>query len=741
MSIGAKLRLHALEERVLFKLPSDAPSLGPPPSPSSSVIWVDTAPELEAAVQNLQSGQTIVIEPGVYQLSRTLFVGKDSPVQNVLIRGSTDDFNDVVIKGLGMDGPFNASLAFGFSIYNAQDVTIANLSVGEVYYHAVDLQGGAGAERIHLYHCRFFDAGEQILKSNSGGGGVDDSSIEYCLIEFTNGPSQIDHGGGTGYTGGIHAHETDRWVIRHNLWRNFHNPDGLQHQWAPVVLMWNGSSGTIVEGNTFIDCDRAVAFGLIDKAGGTDHSGGVIRNNFVYQRPGLFTTARRAESDGQLLAYDSPGTQIYHNTVLTNGNSRFSIEVRWANTGVAFDNNLTDAPLNARDGGAYTAAGNYLSATSAMFVNPANANLHLLDTSATRASVIDRAVVRGGATDDFDGGPRPAGPAPDVGADEFVSSNTPPVAGDDTTTVGEDLPGAINVLANDQDADGDALSITAFTQPAHGQVSLAGGVFTYTPAVAFVGDDSFTYTVSDGRGGTDTATVNVTVRPRYDTVALEADAWYAGKRALVVRGTAGDDQILLRKDGSGYMAVEMNGVNRGRFRLTDVNRIVARGKEGNDSIELRSDVSRRIQIDGGAGNDTLRGGAKYDVLLGGDGDDVLYGGAARDVLVGGTGADVIYGRDPVPAGTDGDLLIAGATAHDGNDAAWKAILTEWTSSRTYTQRTTRLASGASGLPRLDATTVFDDTSSDVLVGGTGADWFFADPVRDSTDQASNERVN
>ena len=135
--------------------------------------------------------------------------------------------------------------------------------------------------------------------------------------------------------------------------------------------MWNGSSDTVVEGNTFIDCDRAVAFGLVDKAGGFDHQGGVIRNNFVYQRPGLFSAARRAASDGQLLVYDSPGTQVYHNTVLTNGNSRLSLEVRWANTGVAFDNNLADAPLGQRDGGTYTAAGNYLSATPAMFVNPA----------------------------------------------------------------------------------------------------------------------------------------------------------------------------------------------------------------------------------------------------------------------------------------------------------------------------------------------------------------------------------
>jgi hypothetical protein len=420
MRHSRRLRLEELEVRDVPATPADAPALPPPPA---NAIHVDTVAELQSAVANLQSNQTIVVHPGTYQLTRTLYIGLNNPVQNVTIRGATNEFNDVVIKGLGMDGPFVASLAHGISVYNAQDVTIANLSVGEVYFHAIDLQGVQGADRVNLYHCRFFDAGEQIIKSSAGGGGVDDCRLEYCLVEFTNGPSVIDHGGGTGYTGGLHAHETDRWLIRHNLFRNFHTPDSVTHWFAPVVLMWNGSADTVVEGNTFIDADRAVALGLIDKVGGTDHSGGVIRNNFVYQRPGLFSAARRAASDGQLLVYDSPGTQVYHNTVLTSGNSRLSLETRWLTTGVAFDNNLTDAPFGTRDGGTHTAAGNYTSATASMFVNPSAGNLHLVDSPATRAAVIDRAVSRAGATTDFDNWARPSGPAADIGADEVAPPN------------------------------------------------------------------------------------------------------------------------------------------------------------------------------------------------------------------------------------------------------------------------------------------------------------------------------
>jgi hypothetical protein len=53
----------------------------------------------------------------------------------------------------------------------------------------------------------------------------------------------------------------------------------------------------------------------------------------------------------------------------------------------------------------------------------------------------------------------------------------------------------------------------------------------------------------------------------------------------------------------------------------------------------------------------------------------------------------------------------------------------------------RLKNGLYNLPRLDATTVFADSSNDTLVGGKGVDWFFADPTRDTTDRAGVEVVS
>ena len=91
------------------------------------------------------------------------------------------------------------------------------------------------------------------------------------------------------------------------------------------------------------------------------------------------------------------------------------------------------------------------------------------------------------------------------------AGSTPPVAGDDVATVYPQTPVAIDVLANDTDANGDALTIDSFTQPSNGTVVESAGGLAYTSDVGFTGADSFTYVVSDGAGGTDSATVTVSV--------------------------------------------------------------------------------------------------------------------------------------------------------------------------------------------------------------------------------------
>ncbi|HEU4920907.1 MAG TPA: S8 family serine peptidase [Candidatus Limnocylindrales bacterium] len=91
--------------------------------------------------------------------------------------------------------------------------------------------------------------------------------------------------------------------------------------------------------------------------------------------------------------------------------------------------------------------------------------------------------------------------------------NQPPDAVDDAATTTEGVAVSIPVLANDSDPDGDALSVSAVGDPANGTAILdpSGTAIQYTPDAAFSGSDAFGYTISDGEGGTDSATVTLTV--------------------------------------------------------------------------------------------------------------------------------------------------------------------------------------------------------------------------------------
>jgi len=139
-------------------------------------------------------------------------------------------------------------------------------------------------------------------------------------------------------------------------------------------------------------------------------------------------------------------------------------------------------------------------------------------------------------------------------------------------------------------------------------------------------------------------------------------------------------------------------------------------------------------ITGGIGNDNLRGAANSStILVGLSGDDILTGGSQRDLLFGGFGSDVMFG-----AGAD-DLLVSGTTLHDTNRISLTLILSEWTSARTFAQRTANLYGSGTGVSSnggvflnsdpLDQVvdTVFSDEDLDTLTGGLNQDWFFAVP--------------
>lgn len=95
--------------------------------------------------------------------------------------------------------------------------------------------------------------------------------------------------------------------------------------------------------------------------------------------------------------------------------------------------------------------------------------------------------------------------------------NDPPRANDDIIVTQEDVEATIDVLANDIEVDNELLTITAVSKPEGGSVTInSAGTLTYTPEANFYGRDSFTYTVTDREGETDTATVEISLTSTND---------------------------------------------------------------------------------------------------------------------------------------------------------------------------------------------------------------------------------
>jgi uncharacterized repeat protein (TIGR01451 family) len=117
------------------------------------------------------------------------------------------------------------------------------------------------------------------------------------------------------------------------------------------------------------------------------------------------------------------------------------------------------------------------------------------------------------------------------------SINDPPLAENDAAATDEDVAVVIDVLGNDSDpVEGDPLSIVGVTQGTNGTVSYTPSNLTYTPDLNFNGFDAFTYTISDGNGGFDTASVDVTINPVNDPPIAVQDPWPASPPIIIGQG-------------------------------------------------------------------------------------------------------------------------------------------------------------------------------------------------------------
>jgi Ca2+-binding RTX toxin-like protein len=234
--------------------------------------------------------------------------------------------------------------------------------------------------------------------------------------------------------------------------------------------------------------------------------------------------------------------------------------------------------------------------------------------------------------------------------------NSTPIAQSDTASTDKNQVltiTAAQLLSNDSDADNDTLVIQSVQSALNGQAALnSDGSVTFTADSDYVGAASFTYTVSDGQGGTATASVNITVNDVIDSGIIGTD----GDDELF--GTAGDDVISAQAGddivNAGSGADTVSGGN-GDDQLN-----------GGDDDDLLYGDNGDDFITGGRGNNEIYGGEDSDVLVGASNDDLVYGGADDDLLLGNNGDDTLFGGegdDKIYGGRGDDILHFG----EGND--------------------------------------------------------------------------
>jgi Ca2+-binding RTX toxin-like protein len=185
---------------------------------------------------------------------------------------------------------------------------------------------------------------------------------------------------------------------------------------------------------------------------------------------------------------------------------------------------------------------------------------------------------------------------------------------------------------------------------------------------------------------------------------------------LIIVGTGGSDTIAV--NATNPSAITVNGV--GSYSVGASGHVIVYGMASDDNISLIGNIN--LEAHGGAGNDTITGGAGHDVIFGDTGNDTLTGAAGNDVLIGGDGSDRLVGS----AGND--ILVAGdLQGHNYNTL--RTISDNWAA---YWTADDDLEDNNN-----DGDVV--DENADQLTGSAGHDWFIIGSGDKITDINSNTK--
>ncbi|CAA7625085.1 cadherin-like domain-containing protein [Magnetospirillum sp. SS-4] len=214
-----------------------------------------------------------------------------------------------------------------------------------------------------------------------------------------------------------------------------------------------------------------------------------------------------------------------------------------------------------------------------------------------------------------------------------------------------------DLVANAADVDGDTLTVSAISAD-HGTVAISGGDVIFTPDAGFSGTNTFSYTISDGNGGTVGGSASMAVNAPSGLLTQSGTVLHSITAAALI------DSDFSSFSGASSLVFDVAAGAQGVTLGTVTNAL------GLTTIDATA-TTGAVTINGAAatGNLIVTGGSGNSSYIGGSGDDTFTGGSGADSFVGGLGNDTIHGasNDALMDGGDGTADVLSVDAINFED--------------------------------------------------------------------------
>lgn len=352
----------------------------PLPGPTGAVQWVRSAAEFLAAGEALAPGSTLMLEPGVYRLSRPLILRQK---KDVILRSVTGDPRSVTLEGVGWErGDEHDDI---LRVADCDGVHITGLTFAECRSYGIKVEAEHGPKNVRIENCHFRNIGIRAIKGSAGRDPevrARRGSVQFCEFVNTRIPP-ADWLFGGDYIAGIDMMALEDWAFRDNIFRDIRGRNGGARA---AIFIWVRSQRIIVERNLIVNCDRGISFGNPGQSTANQPgaalsyvSEGLIQNNWI---------AGGADCGIELWHVD--GIRIRHNSIWRpERNWGRGIRVGTGVTNTEVVNNLIHGGIQ-MEGGRADVHDNLARRLEDYFVAPAAGDLAL---KAAAAAAVDQGAV------------------------------------------------------------------------------------------------------------------------------------------------------------------------------------------------------------------------------------------------------------------------------------------------------------------------------------------------------------